>query len=253
MEFIRKEGFLLAVLSVTAFCVSYMFEIGYADAFGISHELIDIDLKAMVAAVAAVLLSLIPLVGYCYVMFRLGTEKSRHTRWFAIRMVMPLPMLFSVYLTGFTSLFVWASLLFAVFFSGVSIVLVALKARKVGWLQALTTAADSEGIKEFNGQRETSGQPTVWDKLLGVLMVVFLFVVISLSVRGIGMGSAHIKSAYPSLEMEGKTYVVLANYGDRFVLGGVGDGQYDGNTYVIPKNSEKIINLKLVRYDSFLR
>ncbi|GFZ70607.1 hypothetical protein PSE10C_13490 [Pseudomonas amygdali pv. eriobotryae] len=252
MDFMRKEGFLLAVLSIAAFWVSYMFETGYADAFGISHELIDIDLKTMVVAIAAVLFSFIPLIGYCYVMIKLGTKKSRHTRWFAIKMVLPFPMLLSLYLTGFTSVFVWSSLALTIFFSCVSVVVVAFKARKIGWYQALATAADSEGIKEISGQRELSGQSTIWDKLLGVVMVFFLFTVISLCVRGVGVGSAYIKNSYPSFGMDGKTYAILANYGDRFVLGGVDNGHYDFNTYVIPKNSEKIINLKLVRYSDFL-
>lgn len=59
-----------------------------------------------------------------------------------------------------------------------------------------------------------------------------------------------IKTAFPTFVMDGKSYVVLAGYGDKFVLGGVADGNFDGNTLVIPKNSEKIINLKAVYYEN---
>lgn len=59
-----------------------------------------------------------------------------------------------------------------------------------------------------------------------------------------------IKTAFPTFVMDGKSYVVLAGYGDRFVLGGIVNGQFDENTLVIPKNSEKIINLKAVYYES---
>ncbi|WIN05189.1 MULTISPECIES: hypothetical protein [Pseudomonas] len=253
MEFMRKEGFLLALLSIASFWVCYMYETGYADTFGISHELIDVDLKAMVIGIAVVVLSLVPLVGYCYVMFKLGSTKSRHSRWFAIKMVMPLPMLMCLYVSGFTSLLIWVGLAFAVFFSTISVIVVAIKARKIGWMNALAAAADSEGIQERNGERTPSGDPTIWHGFFGLVMAFFMVVMVSLIIRGVGIGVANTKVAYPSFTMDGKVYAVLSNYGDRFVLGGVDEGHYNGNTYVIPKNSDKIINLKLVRYKGFLK
>ncbi len=252
MSILFREGVMLAVAPVIAFGVALMFETGYADAFGISHELIDVDLRGMIISAIVVLFAFIPFISCTYFLFHLGTRRERIIRWWAIQLMMVLPMLISIYVSGFTSYLAYAGLGLALAFGSIAVMNVAWRARKIGWKEAFEKAADSEGIKEFSGQRPASKPPRIWDKLLACIIVLFLFTVLALMIQGVGKGVAKFKSAYPTFTMDGKPYAILSGYGDRFVLGGIEDNSFDGNISVVPKNSEKLTNISVKRYDNFL-
>lgn len=251
MSILFREGVMLAVAPVIAFGVALMFETGYADAFGISHELIDVDLRGMIVSAIVVLAAFIPFISSSYFLFHLATRRERETRWWAIQLLMVIPMMICIYVSGFTSYLAYAGLGLALAFCSIAVLNVAWTARKVGWKEAFSQAADSEGIKEFGGKRPMSNPPKIWDKLLACVIVLFLFSLLALMIQGVGKGVARVKSVYPTFMMDGKPYVILSGYGDRFVLGGIKDQSFDGNTFVIPKNSEKLINIKMQKYDRY--
>lgn len=252
MRFEFKEGVLLALLPVVAFYAAWMYEMGYADVFGISRELIDVDLKMMIPALLAVSASFVPFCLYGYLLFCLGTNRRKEVRWWALKLLMPLPLIPLVYMSGFTksSFYPAAALASGVFV--VSLVSVSLRARKIGWRQAILAAAEAEGIKEFGESHQQVRHPKIWDKLIAIAVILFLIMIFSVMIGGVGKAVARLRTGYSSFEADGKSYVILAGYGDRFVLGGVKDGKFDKTTYVIPKNSEKLVDVKFTRYLDFI-
>jgi hypothetical protein len=66
MSLIFREGVILALAPVAAFWAALMFENGYADVFGISHELIDIDLRTMLVSIFLVAAAFVPFVVVCF-------------------------------------------------------------------------------------------------------------------------------------------------------------------------------------------
>jgi hypothetical protein len=252
MSLIFREGVVLALAPVAAFWAALMFENGYADVFGISHELIDIDLRTMLISIFLVAAAFVPFMAFCFLLFDLGSRKEKELRWWAIQLLMILPMLICVYIGSFQSIMSYFGLGLAVIFCVIAVVRVAWKARKIGWDAALSLSADAEGIKEYGTPRAKSGDPKIWDKMLGCLMVLFILAVFGFMITGVGGVVARIKSAYPTFDLDQKKVVILSGYGDRFVLGGVKDDRFDGITLVLPKNSEKLINVKNVRYENFI-
>ncbi|WP_156329650.1 hypothetical protein VUG52_16870 [Pseudomonas sp. LH21] len=252
MRFEFKEGVMLALLPVIAFYMAWMYEIGYADELGISRELIDVDLKMMLPALMFVFLAFVPLCLYGYLLFNLGTNRRREVRWWAIKLLMPAPLLIGVYTTGFSKIATYIAVGFTVGLMFISLLSVAFKAIKVGWSSAMAAAADAEGIRDIDGSRPSSRPAKFWDKLVAVSVMCFVVLVFSSMTVGVGKAAARFKTSYSSFEMDGKEYVILAGYGDRFVLGGVKDGQFNKVTAVIPKNSEKLINVKRSSYERFM-
>lgn len=252
MSLIFRESVILALAPVAAFWAALMFENGYADVFGISHELIDIDLRTMLVSIFLVAAAFIPFVVVCFLWFDLASRKEKELRWWAIQLMMILPMLICVYIGSFQSTLSYFGLGLAIVFLIIAVVRVAWKARKVGWGAALSMSADAEGIKEFGTPRPKSGEPKIWDKILGCLVVFFLLAILGFMITGVGSLVARIKSVYPTFEFDQKKFVILSGYGDRFVLGGINGDHFDGTTQVIPKNSEKLINVKSVKYDDFI-
>jgi hypothetical protein len=250
MSLIFREGVILSVAPVVAYVTAWMFEIGYAEVYGISFELIEIDLKAILISLLVCLVTLLPfLVFTCFFLY-LGLNRNRKGRWWALQLIFVWMSSIGLYISSFDSQIAWAGLALALLFMAVSFLRVAWMARRVGWDEAFSTAADGENIRRFDGPPAEAAAPTIKQTLISIVAILGTLLIACLMIKGVGGRAAVIKTAFPTFVMDGKSYVVLAGYGDRFVLGGISNGHFDGNTLVIPKNSEKIINLKAVYYES---
>lgn len=251
MSLIFREGVVLSVAPVVAYVTAWMFEIGYAEAFGISFELIEVDLKAILISLLICLVTLLPFLAFTCLFLYMGfVNRNRRSRWWALQLMFVWFTSISLYITSFYSLFAWAGWILSLFFLAIAFLRVAWMARRVGWDEAFSKAADGENIRNFDGVQPETNAPTVWQTLKSVVAVFGIVLIVCLMIKGVGGRAAMFKTAFPTFAMEGKSYVVLAGYGDRFVLGGIADGHFDGNTSVLPKNSEKIVNLKAVYYES---
>lgn len=251
MSLIFREGVMLSIAPVLAYVTAWMFEIGYAEFYGISFELIEIDLKATIISMLICLVTLLPFLAFTCLFLYLGfLNRSRKSRWWALQLMFVWFSSISLYISSFDSMIAWAGLVLSLFFMAISFLRVAWMARSVGWDEAFTKAADGERIRNFEGPPPKPSAPTASQTLISVTALLGSVLIACLMIKGIGGRAAMIKTAFPTLAIDGKSYVVLAGYGDRFVLGGISDGHFDGNTLVIPKNSEKIINLKAVYYES---
>ncbi|MGG5223462.1 hypothetical protein [Pseudomonas syringae pv. coryli] len=251
MSLIFREGVLLSVAPVVAYVTAWMFEVGYAEMYGVSTDLIEIDLKAILISLAVSLVALVPFLAFCGVFLYLGFDRSRTSRWWAIQLVFFCFPTIGLYASSFNSRIAYLGLGLAVISLAISFSRVAWKARRVGWEAAFSEAADAEGIKDLSGGRPAPTPTTFLNVALGVLFFLVVVMMFLFMVKGVGGRVAVGKEDFSTLIMDGKSYVILAGYGDRFVLGGISENKFDGNTYVIPKNSEKIVNLKNIYYRDF--
>lgn len=251
MSLIFREGVILSIAPVVAYVTAWMFEIGYADFYGVSSELVEVDLKSTIISLLVCLVTLLPFLAFTCLFLYLGfLNRSRKSRWWALQLIFVWFSSIGLYISSFDSLIAWTGLAFSLFFMTISFLRVAWMARSVGWDDAFSKAADGENISHFEGPPPQPVPPTVRQTLMSVTTLLGSVVIACLMIKGIGGRAAMIKTAFPTFVMDGKSYVILAGYGDRFVLGGVADGHFDGGTFVIPKNSEKIINLKAVYYEN---
>lgn len=250
MSLIFREGVILSIAPVLAYVTAWMFELGYADFYGISFELVEIDLKSTIISLLICLVTLLPFFAFTCLFLYLGfLNRSRKSRWWALQLMFVWFSSIGLYISSFDSLIAWSGLVLSLFFMAISFLRVAWMARSVGWDDAFSKAADGESISKFEGSPPEPAPPTVRQTLMSVIALLGSVLIACLMIKGIGGRAAMIKTAFPTFVMDGKSYVVLAGYGDRFVLGGIADGHFNGSTLVIPKNSEKIINLKAVYYE----
>ncbi|KTB93680.1 hypothetical protein [Pseudomonas syringae] len=251
MSLIFREGVILSIAPVLAYVTAWMFEIGYAEFYGISFELIEVDLKAIIISMLVCLVTLLPFLAFTCLFLYLGVlKRSRKSRWWALHLTFVWFSSIILYISSFDSLIAWVGLALSLLLMAISFLRVAWMARSLGWDEAFSKAADGESIHNFEGPPPDSAAPTVRQTIMSVIALLGSVLIACLMIKGVGGRAAMIKTAFPTFVMDGKSYVVLAGYGDRFVLGGIVNGQFDENTLVIPKNSEKIINLKAVYYES---
>lgn len=250
MSFRVSEGMALASFPVFGFIAALLFEMGYADAFGYSYDLIDIDLKLTLAAMAVIALIFTPLFIYCWFMLWAARRGGVLGKLAAIQMAMPLPMLIMWYMTGFQSRNLAIGLMVAALVALLPLI-------KLGYLclrhdlpMALGIMAASQQINAGAG-KGADRQVAWYDKVFAIFMLALCAVVLVVMTYGVGSFFAYNKSRFSMFISEGKEYVILSAYADRFVVGGITGKVFNGNVYVFAKNSERLINVRKKRYDSF--
>lgn len=252
INFFLKESVIISTLSILAFVAAYLFECGYSDAFGYDYVFIVIDLKVMVISMACVTIVSFPLVLYFWVFFSLAFRQEKEQRLIAVQMIMPIPVLIFLYMSGFESTVMFWLLCIAVFLAFVTFVRVLFKARKLGWQEAMSHIATAEGIKEFEGPRPKRKEPRVIDKVMGYCAILVILMTLGFIVRGIGSAVAHWKSNYQTFVLDGEEVAIIAAYGERIIVGGVTGDQFNTKITIVPKDSEKLIDLKSAYFTNFL-
>lgn len=252
MKFRVTEGLAIAFFPVIAFASALIFEIGYADAFDYSYEFIDVDLKLTIFAMFWICLILAPFFAYCCFFLWAARRGGLGARLIAFQMVLPLPMLVGWYMTGFQSHY------FAIGTAVTFLIWIIPLARfSYFWLRydlsgAIEKLARSDGIQAEPRHPLKSDELAWYDKIFSVVFLVVIILILAVMARGAGSFVAYSKSGFPSFFSDGKEYAILSAYADRFVVGGVTDGKFDGNVYIFAKNSERLVNVRKKYYDNFL-
>lgn len=251
-EFLSKEGVLLSIFPVLAFISALLFETGYADVFGFDHAFIEIDLKIMVVSIACVAIAFFPLFLYFYVFFRLASKGAKETRFLAIPMILPIPILIGLYMTGFESKIMGWLLVGSIIGGLFTFVRALVKSRKLGWKQAISEMATSQGLKDFTGPRPKGGEPTLKDEVIAYCVMLALLFGLGLMVRGIGSGLAHWKTNYQTFVLDGEEVAIIAVYGERVIAAGVTEDQFNSKISVIAKDSGKLVGLRSAYLKNFV-
>lgn len=251
-DFLTKEAVLLAFLPVISFIWALLFEIGYADSFGYSYSFIAIDLKVMIVSLAVSAGILIP-IGFFYILFvRLACSGSKFDRLIALELIIPVIIVIPCCIAGFGNNIFNGLLIIFLVLSLLKFACFGLYALWFGWFEAVARAAQFEGLGDlpanFRFRLELIGKNIV---TVYILILVALFIS-GLMVRGVGTAAAHWKSGYQTFVMEGKEYALIATYDDLVILGGVVEDQYDGLVSILPKNSDKLANLRSAKLKGFL-
>lgn len=246
------EGMAIAFFPVIGFASALMFEMGYADAFDYSYELIDVDLKLMIFAMLWIALILAPFFAYCCFFIWAARRGGLGARLIAFQMVLPLPMLVGWYISGFQSHY------FAMATIAALCTWIWPLAKFLYWwlrhnlVSAIEKLARSEGVQDKPLHPLKSDKISWYDRVFSIFMLAVLVSVLAVMARGAGSFVAHKKSGFSSFLSDGKEYAILSAYADRFVVGGVDGGMFDGNVYVFAKNSERLVNLRKKHYVKFL-
>lgn len=243
---------MISTLSILSFVAAYLFECGYADAFGYAYTFIEIDLKVMIISVACLAIAFFPLVLYFWIFFSFGLKREKEPRLIALQMILPIPVLILLYVTGFDSTISRWLLFFATVLALWTFLKVVFKSRKLGWKVAMSEIAMAEGLKDFEGARPKGNEPRVIDKIIAYCAILFVLAAFGLMVRGIGNGVAHWKTNYQVFFLNGEEVAILAAYGERIIVGGVTGDQFNSKLTIVPKDSEKIIDLKNAYFERFL-
>lgn len=246
------EGMLIAFFPVFAFLSALAFEMGYADTFDYSHDLIDVDLKLMLAAMTAIVLFFAPLFIYCYGFVWAARRGSLGARVIALQMLLPLPLLVVWYMTGFQSRLTAMALLGAILTWLIPLARFCWLWLRHGFADAVEKLARSQGVKDKPTYPLKAPHIVWYDKIFALFMLAVFVLMLAVMARGVGSFVAHNKSSFSTFFSEGKEYAILSAYADRFVVSGVVDGAFDGNVYVFAKNSERLVNVKAKRYENFL-
>lgn len=252
IDFFKKENVLLALLPVLAFVGALLFESGYASAYGYGYEFIEIDLKVMVVALVCVGVSLFPFLAYMVLFLSLVDSGTKQARVLAFKMVLPIPVLICSYMMGFESklllLFLLAMVVGWMFFLG----RLFWKSRKLGWNDALLDIAASSGIKDFVGPQPRPKPKTVRDDFIAYFLIFSALLVVGMMIKGIGSGVAYWKSEYQTFTLDGAEVAIVAVYGERIIVAGITEDQFDRQISVIGKDSGKVVNLKKAYLNNFL-
>jgi multisubunit Na+/H+ antiporter MnhF subunit len=251
-ELLTKEAVLLAVLPVISFIWALLFEIGYADSFGYSYSLIEIDLKIMIVSLAASAAVLVPMAAFYILFVRLACSDLKSDRLLALELILPVVILIPCCIAGFGNKIFNVLLIGSLSFALSKYAVIYLRALQYGWTEAVARAALFEGLTDRPPTfrvKEKLGAKSV----LTIYFVIALMLVVSgLMVRGVGTAAAHWKTGYQTFVMEGKEYAVIAAFGDLVVLGGVLEEHFNGLVSILPKNSEKLVELRGAYFKDFL-
>lgn len=251
-SFFLRESVLLAVLPLVSFVGALLFEVGYAGEFGYSYSFISIDLKAMVVSLACSVVILIPVLLFSVGVFRIMSDTSKEVRVLGLEFFLPVIALIGVCITGFSSrmfiLFFLSSLTFAVS----KYAFIILKGLKYGLKGSLSRAAESEGLTDRSIVREGLAKLDLGNKWIFHILLAVVLVLLAFMVRGAGQGFAQWRSDYQTVNMNGGEYAILSAYGDLVVLGGIYDEQFNGVISIVPRNSEKLVELRNAYLPSYL-
>lgn len=251
-EFLTREAVLLAFLPVLSFIWALLFEIGYADSFGYSYSFIAIDLKAMIVSLAVSAAILIPIAVFYAIFVRLASSDSRSDKLFALELILPVIILIPCCIAGFGNKILNAIFFGTLIFAVSKYCVLGLYTLRFGWSEAVARTARQEGLEEMPANfrvRLKIGTKGVFS----IYVVVAIALIVSgLMVRGVGAAAAHWKTGYQTFIMDGKEYALIAAYDDLLILGGVVEEHFDGLISILPKNSDKLENLRGAYLKGFL-
>lgn len=255
MDITKREIF-LAATPILSFIGAYIFETGYADAFGYPYELIEIDLRATVISLILGISILAPAYLFYALVFTFALRPELELRFIAMNFVYSIPALILAYALGFSSIEINLLLLLSVLAGLIIPGWYIIKHRNLPWNEALKIAASTQGIKERNQHTSTeeiqlSARDRVYQAVF-IIAVLAVLAVLALMLRGAGSAVALWKSSYHTFLINDQEVAILAAYGDALVLGGVTDDMFNGTISVIPKNSESIKQIRLAHMQSFL-
>lgn len=252
MDITKREIF-LATTPILSFIGAYIFETGYADAFGYPHELIEIDLRATVISLILGISILTPAYLFYALFFTFALRPEIELRFIAMNFVYSIPALILAYALGFSSIEINLLLLFSVLLGLITPGWYIIKYRHLPWNEALKIAASTQGIKERNQHTFTEEiQLSARDRVYQAVFIIAVLAVFALMLRGAGSAVALWKSSYHTFLIKDQEVAILAAYGDTLILGGVTDDMFDGTISVIPKNSESIKQIRLAHMQRFL-
>lgn len=251
-SFFLRESVLLAVLPLVSFVGALLFEVGYAGEFGYSYSFISIDLKTMIVSIACSVVVLIPVFLFSIGVLRVLSDTSKEVRVLGLEFFLPVIALIGVCVTGFSSrvfiIFLISSLTFAIS----KYAFIILKGFKYGLKGALSRAAESEGLTDRAIVREGLRKLNLENKWIFHILLAMVLILLVFMVRGVGQGFAKWRSDYQTVNMNGGEYAILSAYGDLVVLGGVYDEQFNGVISIVPRNSERLAELRSAYLPSFL-
>jgi len=251
-SFFLRESVLLAVLPLISFVGALMFEVGYAGEFGYSYSFISIDLKTMVVSLACSVLLLIPVILFSIGVFRVMSDESKEVRVLGLEFFLPVMALIGVCVTGFHSEVFIIAFISSFIFAVSKYAFILLKGLKYGLSGTLSRAAELEGLTERSIVREILKKLDLGNKWIFHILLAVVLVVIALMVHGAGQGFAQFRSDYQTVSIDQREYAILSAYGDLIVLGGVYDDQFNGAISIVPRNSEKLTELRNAYLPNFL-
>jgi hypothetical protein len=252
IEFLRKDNVLLALIPVLAFMGALLFESGYASAYGYGYEFIEIDLKIMVVSIICVSLSFFPFVAYLVIFLNLANYGTRQARFVAMKMILPIPLLVVSYIVGFSSKILALFLLVLAVGWVLNLGRVFWKSRKLGWNDALLDIANKSGTKQFVGPRPKEKPGTLRDEFTNYLSLSVTLLVVGLMISGVGNGVAYWKTEYQTFTLDGDEVAIVAVYGERIIVAGITEDQFNKRISIVGKDSGKVVNLRRAYLKNFI-
>lgn len=167
-------------------------------------------------------------------------------------MILPIPIVIGLYMTGFESKIMGWLLVGSIIVGLFTFVSVLVKSRKLGWKQAISEMATSQGLKDFNGPRPKGGDPTLKDEVIAYCVMLVVLFGLGLMVRGIGSGLAYWKTDYQTFVLDGEEVAIIAVYGEIVIAAGVTEDQFNSKISVVAKSSGKLIDLKSAYLKNFV-
>lgn len=250
-----KENFLLTLLPVFSFIGAYIFEAGYASAYGYDPYFIQLDLKLIVVGLIIVLVLLWPVAFLVFIMVSLIKKYGRRGRGVALCV---LPLLLAILFNlavGLRSSIAKFLIGLTVFFILYEAAALLFRVRTYGWGKAFDELAKSHGVSEQKPADDDSKKKSLPEIVYGMqawVMVTFILCLCILIIRGAGVGAAVLKETYSVVSIESKEYAVVAVYGDSMVLAGITEEKHDGRITILHRSANPALEIKEARLKEFL-
>lgn len=246
-----RDSLFVASMPVLSFMGAYLFEMGYADAFGYDYYFIELNIKSIVLGLVCVVAIFWPGAFIIFAMVQVIKEHGRIGRAIASPFIFTVFGIFGFIASGLESQFMKWFTISAVAFALFKLALVYIKLRWIGVSDALEKFATSEGILTFVGPPSPPSKPRVLDKLTACFMLTVILVFAGFLIRGAGVGTAHLKSSYTVIEYESHEYALVAVYGDTMVLAGITEEAHNKEILLKNKSSSSPFSVRNAYFPKF--
>lgn len=245
---LKKETLLLAIITSASYCAAYFFELGYANHFNYSKDLISISIMNLlqmgfglfmfifiITGIMDILVSLINPLGV------IGKIAKNLFSYFFLIII----MLIVLFLNGDVS-FKYLAISVGIFALLVIIVSFPFKEKSKNILESINNNIEKELIDRRTGIKETR-------KSTDILAILFILIIFSLIITSLGKYGARTKTVFYTIEKNSVAYVIVNKYNDYFIAKKINkNNEFGEDTYIFnisELNNIAMKEIKLVTVD----
>ncbi|QXX84045.1 hypothetical protein J6836_06685 [Providencia sp. R33] len=225
---LKKETLLLAIITSASYCSAYFFELGYANHFNYSKDLISISIMNLlqmgfglfmfifiITGIMDMLVSLINPLGI------IGKIAKNLFSYFFLFII----MLMILFLNGNVN-FKYLAISIGIFALLVVIVSFPFKEKSKNIFESINNNIEKELVDRKSSVRETRLSTDM-------LAILFILIIFSLIITSLGKYGARTKSVFYSIEKNNMTYVIVNKYNDYFIAKKINkDKELEDDTYI---------------------